>query len=102
MTITVINPDAIYSFKAAREAVGFGETFLRKEIKEGRLQAKKAGGRIVKIKGEDIIKWFNALPSASDDTPSSGEEDRTDGRPSGPEKTAEERGLTSALRHPNP
>lgn len=96
MTVSKIDIDAIYSFKAACKAVGLGETMMRKAIKEQKLLAKKAG-TVIKIKGMDLEKWFNALPSASDNTPSSKADDDTDGKPVGG-RTVEERALTSALR----
>ena len=92
-----INPKAIYGFAEARKLVGFGETFFRTEIAAGRLPAKRAGKRLIKIKGEDLQKWFDALPSASKAIDLCGQDLSTDGKQGGQSQTAETRALTSAL-----
>lgn len=94
---SVINPEAIYSLAGACEAVGFGETFMRREIKTGKLNAKRAGNRIIKIKGKDLQEWFDALPSASTVTGSCGAESGMDGTSDGQMQRVGQRALTSAF-----
>lgn len=70
--MTPIEPNAIYSVAEACTLVGFGETFVRKEIKADRLKARRAGKKEIKIKGTDLLAWYDQLPSASTDTAYSG------------------------------
>ena len=48
-------------------AVEMGETFMRGEIREGRLRAHRLGKRVLKVKGSDLQAWFDAqqIPSAN-------------------------------------
>jgi hypothetical protein len=91
-----IDPDAIYTLKAAQEAVGFGETFMRREIKQKRLVARRMGKRVLRIKGKDLQAWFEDWATTTENMDSC--EPETDGKPSGPEKTVSERALASVTR----
>ena len=92
-----IQLDEIYSVAGACEATGFGETFLRGQIKTGRLKARPFGARLLKIKGQDLAEWFDAQPLLSEITPSSKEDENTDGKSAG-KRTAADGALISAFR----
>ena len=49
------------SVNEAAESTGVGLTKLRAEIREGRLRARRLGGRVL-ITTDDLATWLAALP----------------------------------------
>ena len=91
-----IDRDAIYSVAGACAAVGVGETFIRREIKQKRLVARRLGAKVLRIKGEDLQAWLDDWTTTTASMASC--EQGRDGSQSGQEKTASERALASAIR----
>ncbi len=92
-----IETEAIYTPAEAAELVGVKLTFIKTQIKEGRLTAYRLGAKVLRIKGSDLLAWFDGqrIPSAS----TASCEPKTAGSLSGM-KTVAERGAASVSRIP--
>lgn len=93
---TRIDPAAIYTVVAAGAAVGFGETFIRGEIREGRLVARRVGKRVLRIKGTDLQTWYDGWITITESTASC--EPPKDGSQSGATEQITESALASVTR----
>lgn len=82
-----IETEAIYTPAEAAELVGVKLTFIKTQIKEGRLTAYRLGAKVLRIKGSDLLAWFDGqrIPSASMGSC----EPSRDGLPSGTKAVAE-------------
>jgi excisionase family DNA binding protein len=49
------------SIDEAAASAGLGLTRLRQEIREGRLRARRVGGRVL-ITNDDLVAWLASLP----------------------------------------
>jgi excisionase family DNA binding protein len=61
-------PPVAYSIPEAARAASIGTTKLRKEIRAGRLRARKLGKRSI-ITANDLENWAAALPDIHDVAP---------------------------------
>jgi excisionase family DNA binding protein len=94
-----ITATRIYTVAKAAEAVDVSVSFLRKQIKSGKLKASRLGTKVLKIKGTELERWFDEqeLPSASTGSCRASEDGSRSGQKSETGGPAE-RGLASALR----
>jgi hypothetical protein len=60
---TIGSSSRAFDLRQISERTSFGATFLRAEIKAGRLDAKRGGDKII-VTEAALIAWFNSLPSA--------------------------------------